>query len=348
MNEEEKYMLRCIELAKKGIGKVSPNPMVGAVLVFDGRIIGEGWHQVYGQAHAEVNCLKSVALEDQKYLSQSCLYVSLEPCNHFGKTPPCCDLILQKSIKKVVIGCTDTNPAVSGSGIRRLKEKGVEVKVGVLELACRKLNKRFFTRQEKSRPYTFLKWAETADGFMGMENTETAQISDWPETRAIHKMRYEEDAILVGYKTAFKDNPKLSSRFWKSGKQPLRIVVDFQNSLPENFNLKDNRQKTIIFNFRKEETIGNTSWKKLTEDKPLVPQIMNSLKRVDSLIVEGGSKTLQTFIDSGFWDEIHLWKSTEKSFGKGIKAPVIKNAKCTKNLHLGKDELYFFEPELLS
>lgn len=346
MNFEEIFMLRCIELAQKGIGKVAPNPMVGATLVYNNKIIGEGWHEQYGHAHAEVNCLNSVAGDDRNLIPESRLYVSLEPCSHFGKTPPCCDLIIREQIPEVVVGCIDSYSEVSGSGIQRLKKAGVQVKVGILEKECRDLNKRFFTRQEKKRPFIILKWAETADGFIGKGNRHEAfHISGWAETRIVHKMRFEEDAVLVGYQTALNDNPRLNNRLWKGGEQPKRVVIDFENSLPDDLHLKDNQQETIIFNYNREALEGKTVWKRLSPEMPLIPQIITGLNHINSLIVEGGAKTLQAFIDSGYWDEIHLWRNEHKTLGLGLAAPRLKHAKLIDEWELGGDRRLLFVPD---
>jgi len=345
MSTEEIYMLRCLELAQKGIGQVAPNPMVGAILVDNGRVIGEGWHQRYGGAHAEVNCIASVAAEDRPRISKSCLYVSLEPCSHFGKTPPCTDLIIREKIPEVVIGCIDPFAAVAGKGVHRLQQAGVKVKAGVLEQACRRLNKRFLMRQEHGRPYVILKWAESADGYLSGAGGAPVQLSGWLETRAIHRMRYEEDAILVGYNTALRDNPRLNNRFWKEGKQPLRVLIDFHNTLPDHGHIRDNNRETVIFNFQKEDRDGRTSWKRLTKDQPLPLQIMEQLPGVQSLIVEGGARTLQTFLDHRCWDEIHLWQSRHQSLGTGVTAPVLKHAVKKSEWTTTEDRLLLFVPD---
>lgn len=347
MSLDEKYMLRCLELAQSGAGTTAPNPMVGAVLVFQGRIIGEGWHQEYGAPHAEVNCLNSVSAQNRQWITQSRLYVNLEPCSHFGKTPPCSDLIIREKIPEVVIGCVDSFASVLGQGIRKLQEAGVKVTVGVLEKECRQVNKRFFTRQELGRPYIILKWAESADGYIGQNQKGSIFISGWLENRAVHKMRFEEDAVLVGYQTALNDNPRLNNRFWQQrGRQPVRVLIDFDNSLPEHFHLKDNSQETIIFNFQKERKEGNISWKLLQKNKELSVQIAENLPDINSLIVEGGAKTLQAFIDSRCWDEIYLWRSIGFSMGEGIQSPQIKHAKLAQEWTTAEDRLLKFLPEI--
>lgn len=345
MDSDEKYMLRCLQLAQNGAGTTAPNPMVGAVLVYRDRIIGEGWHQQYGAAHAEVNCLHSVSAENRQWIPHSKLFVSLEPCSHFGKTPPCCDLIIQEKIPEVVIGCIDSFASVSGKGIQKLQEAGIKVSIGMLEKECRRMNKRFFTRQEFTRPYIILKWAESADGYIGRKNGDPVRISGWLESRAVHKMRFEEDAVLVGYQTAFNDNPQLNNRFWQQkGRQPLRVLVDFENSLPEHFHLKNNSQETIIFNFQKEGKQGNVCWKRLKKNKPLPNQIVENLPGINSLIVEGGARTLQAFIDHRIWDEIHIWRSIGFSMEEGIPSPQIKHARLIREWTTDEDRLFKFLP----
>lgn len=345
MTADERYMRRCLELAQKGINRVAPNPMVGAVLVHQNRIIGEGWHEVYGQAHAEVNCLNSVRSADRVLIAESRLYVSLEPCSHFGKTPPCADRIIAEGIREVIVGCRDSFAQVSGNGIRKMKEVGIAVQTGVLEAECRELNKRFFTRQEKKRPYIILKWAETADGFIAAGDGERLRISGWLQQRLVHKMRYQESAILVGYQTAIKDNPQLSNRLWVDGRQPLRIVIDIDNNLPEDLLLKTDGLPTVIFNRHREEKSGMLIRKKLHNNKDIPAQIIAGLdKNVHSIIIEGGAQTLQSFIDAGLWDEAQRWINTESIAGSGLPAPVLTNAKLVQKHVFGADCLLLFKP----
>jgi diaminohydroxyphosphoribosylaminopyrimidine deaminase/5-amino-6-(5-phosphoribosylamino)uracil reductase len=254
-------------------------------------------------------------------------------------------LIIRQRIPEVVIGCVDTFSAVSGSGIQKLRNAGLKIRVGILEKQCRELNKRFFTRQERNRPFIILKWAETTDGFIGKVGADTPiQISGWAETRVVHKMRMEEEAVLVGYQTAMNDNPSLNNRYWIQGRQPLRVVVDFENSLPDDIHLKNNQEETFIFNDRIGASKGKTTWKLLSKEKPLIPQIIEGLNAINSLIVEGGAKTLQAFIDDGCWDEIHIWKSTVKALGKGIAAPKLKKAKLVQHSSLNEDKMFLFVP----
>jgi len=344
MTADELYMRRCLELALKGINRTAPNPMVGAVLVYQDRIIGEGWHEVYGQAHAEVNCLNSVRPEDRALIPESLLYVSLEPCSHFGKTPPCSDRIIAEGIREVIVGCLDSFAAVSGKGIRKMEDAGITARTGVLEAECREVNKRFFTRQEKNRPYIILKWAETADGFIAAADGSPIQISGWLQQRLVHQMRFQEEAILVGYQTALKDNPRLNNRLWQSGRQPLRVVIDFDNSLPENLFLKTDGRPTMIINGQKEGIKGSVTWKRIPNRENLPQQVAAALSDINSLIVEGGVKTLQAFINAGLWDEVHRWINTETLAGTGIPAPLLTNAGLLRTQDFGTDRLLLFRP----
>jgi diaminohydroxyphosphoribosylaminopyrimidine deaminase/5-amino-6-(5-phosphoribosylamino)uracil reductase len=343
MNTQEQYMQHCIDLALKGAGQVSPNPMVGAVLVYNNRIIGEGWHKQYGQAHAEVNCIASVSDNDRELISKSTLYVSLEPCAHHGKTPPCADLIVQNNIPEVIIGCTDSYKEVSGKGIAKLKAAGVKVTLGVLEKECRSLNKRFFTRQELNRPYIILKWAQSDDNFIAPEDGKRFMLSNVFSQKMVQKMRSEEDAILVGYNTALQDDPKLNNRYG-SGKQPLRIVIDPELQLPHELHLFDQSQKTIVFNYLKSAEKENTQWVQLSRDHSFAQQIMEQLKNINSIIIEGGSKTLQAFIDEGFWDEAIVFK-TKHILQAGTKAPQLKNNIKANQFQLQDDTVNIYHHE---
>jgi diaminohydroxyphosphoribosylaminopyrimidine deaminase / 5-amino-6-(5-phosphoribosylamino)uracil reductase len=323
MNQHEKYIQRCMDLAQRGNGFVAPNPLVGAVLVYDNKIIGEGWHQQFGKAHAEVNCLNSVADENKKFIDSSTLYVSLEPCNHFGKTPPCTDLIIENGIKKVVIGCRDENEMVNGVGVKRLSAHGVEVIENVLETECRKLNKRFFTFYKKHRPYIFLKWAETADGFIAGENFQQIKISNSPIDFLMHEMRSSEAAIMVGFNTALHDNPKLTARNFSNAKQPLRIVIDKRNELPISHFLLTDEFPTLILNENKNEKNSNKEFLKIDFSENWMHDFMQILfeRKIISLIVEGGTQLLQTFIQSNLWDESVRIKNYELRIMNGIAAP---------------------------
>ncbi|MFH2142910.1 MAG: bifunctional diaminohydroxyphosphoribosylaminopyrimidine deaminase/5-amino-6-(5-phosphoribosylamino)uracil reductase RibD [Bacteroidota bacterium] len=322
----EKYILRCLELAKNGLGLVQPNPMVGCVIIHDNKIIGEGYHRQFGQAHAEVNAINNV--KDKSLLKNSVLYVNLEPCAHYGKTPPCAELIVRMGIPKVIIGTIDPFDKVMGKGIKILTKGGCKVKTGILEKECRELNKRFFTFHEKRRPYIILKWAETQDGFVDIirlnnQKNRPTWISNETCRISVHKWRSEEQAILVGTETARIDNPMLNVRTWK-GKNPLRIVIDKDLVLPNNLHLFDQSQPTLILTKKEQQSLRNMTYKTLNFDEDIIDQLMNYLFeiQIQSLIVEGGVKTLQHFIDNNIWDEARIFTGN-MNFHKGIKAPEI-------------------------
>ena len=306
MNSDEKYMSRCIQLAKSGAGNVAPNPMVGAVLVYENKIIGEGFHQKYGEAHAEVNCINSVPAEQKSLIEKSTLYVSLEPCAHHGKTPPCADLIVKNKIKKAVIGCQDVYEQVAGKGIEKLQNAGVEVVTGVLENESKDLNKRFFTFHQQKRPYIILKWAQSANAKIGSKNGERVLISNGFSNRLVHKWRSEEAGILVGENTALKDDPSLTTRLWK-GENPVRIVIDPELKLPASLKIFNHESKTIIYNLIKNSPGKNIKYIQLNPEN-LLESLLSSLYENDiqSLLVEGGAKTLQSFIDQNLWDEARV------------------------------------------
>jgi diaminohydroxyphosphoribosylaminopyrimidine deaminase / 5-amino-6-(5-phosphoribosylamino)uracil reductase len=318
-------MYRCIELARLGAGNVAPNPMVGAVLVHDQRIIGEGYHQQYGAAHAEVNCIDSVAEADKQFISQSTLYVSLEPCAHFGKTPPCADLIIRNNIPKVVIGCRDPFNEVNGKGIERLQSAGVTIICGVLENECKELNRRFFTFHMQHRPFIILKWAQTADGKINSGTAERLFISNDISNRLVHKWRSEEQAILIGTNTALLDDPSLNVRLAK-GNNPIRLVVDMDLKLPQTLKIFNGSQRTIIFNTVKYEEGDAVAYYQVTSDVNIVQQVMNACYelKIQSLLVEGGAKLLQAFIDDDSWDEARVITNTELFVGEGLHAPSLK------------------------
>ncbi len=324
MTTDEKYMQRCLELAHRGAGSVSPNPMVGCVIVHNNRIIGEGYHERCGEAHAEVNAVRSV--KDPSLLTESTMYVTLEPCAHFGRTPPCSDLIVEKQIPKVVIGTVDPYAEVSGRGIEKLRKAGIDVTVGILDKECVELNKRFFTFHEKKRPYIILKWAQTRDGFIDIDREEAdfgepTWITGPKALEMVHRIRAREDAIMVGTNTALKDNPSLTVRHCE-GRNPLRIVIVRKLKLPATLHLFDNSTPTLVINSIKNEKQENTEWIKVDEKKELIPQILDLLYRKDilSLIVEGGRQTTDYFIHSGLWDEAHVFTGN-KMFRKGVRAP---------------------------
>lgn len=344
MKIHEKYILRCIELAKNGLGTTYPNPLVGSVIVHEGKIIGEGWHRKAGEPHAEVNAVNSV--KDKSLLEKSTIYVSLEPCSHFGKTPPCCDLIIQQKIPNIVIGTIDPFAKVSGNGIRKLNEAGRNVTVGVLEKECNELNKRFFTFHQKKRPYIILKWAESADGFLSPDTRNEQKpvwITNTYSRQLVHKWRTEEQAILVGTQTVLDDNPKLNSRDWK-GNDPIRIVLDRTGKIPDHYAVKDNSSKTIIIT-EEEKTINseNIIFENTIFDKSLPDSILKILHKNDiqSVIIEGGKMTLQTFIDAGLWDEARVFKGAI-SLVSGTTAPKIKGELIDRKSILN-DELLIFK-----
>jgi diaminohydroxyphosphoribosylaminopyrimidine deaminase / 5-amino-6-(5-phosphoribosylamino)uracil reductase len=345
-------MHRCLELALLGAGHTAPNPMVGAVLVYDdpgagkdgiigeGRIIGEGYHQQYGQAHAEVNCIASVREEDRPLIAASTLYVSLEPCAHFGKTPPCADLIIEKKIPRVVVGCRDPFPQVNGKGIEKLLAAGVEVTVGVLEKECIALNRRFFMFNTQHRPYIVLKWAQSADGKiaevgrekdgMGTRKAGEARtlISNDYSNRLVHKWRSEEAAILVGTRTALADDPALTVRLW-NGPDPIRLVIDKELRLPSSLQLFDRKVRTIVFNTLRHEEEDNLLYYQLATDSSLVHQITLALYqlKIQSVLVEGGGRLLQSFIDEDYWDEARVITNNDLEIPGGLAAPVLKDAR---------------------
>lgn len=323
--EEEKYMRRCIELAANGLCNVAPNPMVGAVIVCDGRIIGEGYHIRCGEAHAEVNAIRSV--KDESLLQRSTIYVSLEPCSHYGKTPPCADLIIEKQIPRIVIGCQDPFSKVAGRGIQKLRDAGREVIVGVLEKECQHLIRRFITFNTLHRPFITLKWAESADHFIDIERTNGKPVilSSPLSSMLVHKKRAEADAIMVGRRTALLDNPSLTVRNWY-GHNPIRIVLDRSLSLPNDLQIFDGDIPTLIFTEKKRSDEKSITY--ITIDfshNPLI-QIMEELyqRKIQSLLVEGGSQLLQSFIDNGLWDEAFIEKCPSRLYS-GVKAPEISD-----------------------
>lgn len=331
-------MHRCLELAKLGAGFTTPNPMVGALLVYDGKIIGEGFHQQYGKAHAEVNCLNSVEEENKKFISRSVLYVSLEPCAHFGKTPPCTELIIRHKIPTVIIGCTDPNVSVNGRGVHRLREAGVDVQTGILEKECKEINKRFFTFHLFQRPYIILKWAETADGKISGNGSGRLFITNENTNRLVHKWRSEEASLLVGTNTALIDDPELTNRYW-TGSSPIRLVIDMNLSLPPSLQLFNGKQRTIIFNKIKQEESPGLFFYRVNEEVSLVGQIKKALYQlnIQSVLVEGGAKVLQSFIDEGMWDEIRRIRNKQLKIIGGLAAPVITNSTVKQNMEIESD-----------
>lgn len=333
--QDQLYMRRALELAEWGRGSVSPNPMVGCVIVHEDKIIGEGFHKIYGEPHAEVNAINSV--QNQELLKEATAYVTLEPCAHWGKTPPCANLLVEKRLKKVVIAAGDSNPLVGGKGIEILKNAGIEVEIGILKKEAQSQNRRFFTQIEKQRPYVILKWAETQDGFVARENFSSKWISGALSRQLVHKWRAEEDAILVGKNTALHDNPSLNVRDWV-GQNPLRVVLDSKLELSKNLNLFDKSIPTICYNSLKSEKDENLDFVNLGNNFSILDMLkdLNS-RKIQSLIVEGGSKVLSQFIESGLWDEARIFIGKTK-FETGISAPIL-NQNPTETLTIGEDIL---------
>ena len=346
MNIHEKYIRRCIEIGKNGLGTTAPNPMVGCVIVYKEQIIGEGYTSEYGGNHAEVNALNSV--QDKSLLKESTLYVTLEPCSHYGKTPPCADAIIGHQIPTVVIGTMDTHSKVAGKGIEKLKDSGCTVLVGILEDECKVHHKRFFTFHNKNRPYIILKWAETSDGFiapMSKDAQKPVWITNEISRQLVHKWRAEEQAILVGTNTVIEDNPSLTVRDW-TGKNPIRVIIDKDMKLLKDYSVFDNSTETLFISSA--ENVIKTKrksrvWEPDTEnpkieaaysddwyldfidwnlEDKIASQICKLLhkRQINSVIIEGGAKTLQTFIDENLWDEARVFEGNLK-FEKGIKAP---------------------------
>ena len=340
-------MQRCIELALLGAGSVAPNPMVGAVLVHKDKIIGEGYHMQYGQPHAEVNCINAVRPEAKEWIPQSTLYVSLEPCAHFGKTPPCADLIISNKIPRVVIGCRDPFDKVDGKGIEKLQAAGIEVICPVMEAECKKLNERFITFHTKLRPHIILKWAQTADGFIGNTNHTRLLISNEYSNRLVHKWRSEEAAIMIGTNTALHDDPSLTNRLWR-GNNPLRLVVDRQLRLPNTLKVFDRSVPTVVFNELQRKATGNLLYYQCRKSDSLVPQLCDALYNlnIQSVLVEGGRTLLQSFIDENLFDEIRVITNTTRFQGEGIMAPVISKPELFHSIQLGSDSIQFFNQAL--
>jgi diaminohydroxyphosphoribosylaminopyrimidine deaminase/5-amino-6-(5-phosphoribosylamino)uracil reductase len=347
LSQEEKYMQRCLQLAQQAEGNTYPNPMVGSVIVHQGKIISEGYHRKAGEPHAEVNAVHSV--KDKSLLKASTLYVNLEPCAHYGKTPPCSKLIIDYGIPNVVIGCVDSFSEVAGKGIEMMEKAGVNVKVGILEQESLELNRRFFTYHNKKRPYIILKWAETQDGFIDIERNEdnygqpTWITNQWAR-RAVHKQRANEQAILVGTLTAIKDNPSLTVRDWK-GAQPLRCVIDKRCQLNKDYQLLDNQYQTVVYNLEKSKRDGLVDYVMLAESD-FVPQLLNDLwqRNIQSVIVEGGRATLQHFIDADLWDEAHQYIG-DVLFKNGVKAPQFAGTP-TRNEKFGSSTLQVYRNNL--
>ena len=343
MKIHQKYIKRCIQLAKNGLGTTYSNPLVGSVIVHNDKIIGEGWHYKAGQAHAEVNAISSV--KDKSLLKQATIYVSLEPCSHFGKTPPCSHLITKHEIPNIVIGCIDSFSEVSGNGIKHLKNHGCNVTVGILEHECLELNKRFFTFHNKNRPYIILKWAETADGFIAPENNSSITwiTNDYSRQR-VHQQRTQEQSVLIGTTTAITDNPKLNVRSWY-GTNPTRIVIDRELKIPSHHHIFNGQQKTIIITTGKKNS-GNDRviYETINFKQAIAPQICDILHKheLQSVIIEGGAATIQQFIDENLWDELYRYQGTN-TFNKGVAAPKFSGTEKLQH-SINQDTLTIYKP----
>lgn len=320
-------MRHCLHLARKGEGHVAPNPLVGCVIVCKGEIIGEGYHEQFGGPHAEVNAIRSV--KNPELLKESTLYVNLEPCAHFGKTPPCADLIVEKKIPYVVVGCLDPNPLVKGKGIEKLVRAGIDVKVGVLEKEAYTLNRRFMIAHEFQRPFITLKWAQSADGYIdhdrSIHGNLPAQISGEEARKWVHHLRATHQGIMIGTATALLDNPKLTVRHTE-GKNPLRIVFDRQNRLQDDLHLLDGTVPTLIFTSEQKENRPNVEFVLLDFSGDVLKAALTFLykKNIHSVLVEGGAQLLTDFIRKGYWDDAQVFVAGNKHFGGGVLAPVLK------------------------
>ena len=344
---DDRYMQRCLELAELGMGNVSPNPMVGCVIVHENLIVGEGYHKKFGQAHAEVNAIHNVLSNYQddaeRILANAVVYVNLEPCAHFGKTPPCADLLIKYGVKKVVIGNTDPFSDVNGKGIEKLKLAGIEVVTGVQRENCTRLNRRFFTRVLEQRPYIILKWAETANGYFAPKNTLQEWISGPLAKKLVHKWRTEEDAILIGKHTAISDNPQLTAREWR-GKDPIRIAIDQKLQIPTSHHLFNDASKTIIFNELKTVVKENIHYIQMEDMQYYLPQkiaFQLYLMDIQSVIIEGGANVLSQFINAKLWDEARVFTSAT-SWHEGILAPNIYGI-ITDRHEIGRDQLSIYK-----
>jgi diaminohydroxyphosphoribosylaminopyrimidine deaminase/5-amino-6-(5-phosphoribosylamino)uracil reductase len=336
-------MRRCLELAEKAAGHTAPNPMVGAVLVHDNIIIGEGYHQQFGGPHAEVNCIQAVPQELRHLIPDSVMYVSLEPCAHHGKTPPCADLIIHHHIAKVIVGCRDPFVEVDGKGIEKLVAAGVKTETGIMEEECKDINKRFFTFHTVHRPYVILKWAQTGDGKIGNTGNNRLHITGSSTNHLVHKWRSEESSIMVGTNTAGMDNPRLTNRLW-SGLSPTRIVIDLDLRLPASLHVFDGTTRTIIFNTRKQEEQNNILYYAISRDVPIVQQILRALYllKILSVIVEGGAQLLQSFIDEGLWDEVRMITNHSLVLNGGVAAPLLHNEKFIREETMENDLIQYY------
>lgn len=349
-SSDAQYMRRCLQLARCGQGSTSPNPMVGALIVHEGRIIGEGFHIRAGEPHAEVNAVRSVRDCDRSLLRASTMYVTLEPCSHYGKTPPCCDMIISCGIPRVVIGVADSNVQVNGAGISRMRAAGIDVVVGVLDGECFRLNHCFFTSHNKQRPFVTLKWAQSADGYIDAVRDGGAPVPiSTPVSRlAVHKVRAGHDAILVGTNTALLDNPSLDVRHW-AGRSPLRLVLDRCGRLPLTMHLFDGKVPTVVYTAIEQECLRGKNVEQVVLDfnSDVIPQILGHLhsRNVNSLLVEGGAALLQSFIDSSLWDVARVEVNRSLYLASGVKAPVLDSCAVHTEKTYGKNEILFYTPE---
>lgn len=355
MGTDETYMFRCLELARLGAAYTAPNPMVGALLVHDGRIIGEGYHQRYGGPHAEVHCINSVAEADRPLITSSTLYVSLEPCAHFGKTPPCADLIIAHRIPRVVVGCRDPFAEVNGKGIEKLQRAGIVVTTGVLEQECLQVNRRFFTFHTQHRPFILLKWAQTANGYIAAGSNERLLITNSITNRLVHRWRSENMGILVGTQTALLDDPELTNRLW-SGPSPLRLVVDLHLRLPAQSRLLQPGPPVVVFNahrhsgnfrlYHHDTATPAVHYYQVTEDVSLVHQVCNACVQlgIQSVLVEGGARLLQSFIDDGCWDEARVITNEQLYVQQGLPAPRLGGFRLQHTDRLMNDRIDYFAP----
>jgi len=339
MNDFSEHMKRCLFLASHGLGKVAPNPMVGCVILHQGQVIGEGYHEQYGGPHAEVNAINSVA--DKDLLPESTLIVNLEPCSHQGKTPPCANLIIEKKIKRVIIGCEDPNPLVGGKGIEKLRAAGIEVITGVLRADCRELNKRFITYHEKKRPYIILKWAQTKDGFISLKaplKKEDNWITSLESKKLVHQWRAQEQAIMIGTNTAILDNPELTVRLVE-GENPLRVIIDEKLAIPFSSHIFSEDTETLVFTSLKAQDREHVKYLKTDFSRNILPFVMASLyeRKINSIIIEGGAHLLNSFIEDSMWDEARVFTG-DKFFKEGLRAPVVKGEEVSR-ISVGADEL---------
>lgn len=340
MNTHDLYMQRCLELAAKGLGKTGSNPLVGCVIVCHNKIIAEGYHEQFGGPHAEPNAIQQVK---DDLLKESTLYVNLEPCSHYGKTPPCADLIIRKGIKKVVVGNLDSNPLVSGKGIQKLKDAGIAVEHGILDKECRELNKRFFTFHEKKRPYVILKWAQTADHFISQwplpENKEDNWITGKESKELVHLWRSQEEGILVGYNTLLSDNPFLTVRLVE-GRNPVRLLMARNTNFPGGLNIFNKDARTIVLNSAGYAIIENVEFVKIDWNNK-IKQVLDYCysQHILSIMVEGGTNTIHNFMNQDLWDEARVFVNPGKKFEHGIAAPEI-NLTHASSTQVGNDVLY--------